>query len=767
MISRQNVLRRRDGHHHVAVGSPWRSDDLVLPRDPSVGRYGDALWVFPPDRDSGRPTRIHFDDPDFFPNREWRQLARDLAMALLGRRPGRPEVVRSRQKPITVAQVIRRTGLVGRWAEATGHGLPTQWTSETVDAFLLAYNDSRLPNRVAADNPKSSAATRQTLAAYLNLIAMLHEHRNQLAHGMPRPPWANWPSIGAYEVAGVAEDAEARTEIIDPDTWWAAVRAALRIVNDWAPDILAAWTAYHHANRRRIDRPWGPELRSTIVEWAARSDSLLPVDRDGRPSWDTVAAWCGIGRFRGDRPFLRQVADRLISQGRTTRRWWPPPAADDAKPPTWLDRMGDDDVFSLAATLRNAALVILAALSAMRNSEMEELRQGCVRFHDGSWALTSTIQKHQQTPAPGTWWVTPMAVHAIQVLEDLVAPLDVFVLGRNGQRTPTDHLVCTLGRTNYGRAGLAQGSRPFENFTRCIDDHADDFGFDPIGATVTPHQFRRTFAVVAAWQPDGHVAVELQLKDTAEVAAGYYANQDRRWFDAYEFAKAEALSHRLRSHVVDGLAPDLAGPAGANFAAAAQTVFEAGNIPTLDALGTISAHEQAATTLAGRHACGDGWDCAGDLRNARCLAVRAARHGDPFTAGPPQAASGLCFDLGADPDRACGNVILDPAAHLGFWDVEAARLRADIDTTADQQPLLRQRLELELAGAEASITEMEAACRQHPARLLRRFEDERLRLLERIADDHHAPGTAALYRPLLTAQEQRITWLRTITEAAP
>jgi hypothetical protein len=63
-------------------------------------------------------------------------------MALVGRRPGREQLARSRQKPVTVAQALRRLGLVGRWASATGHGLPTEWTSATVDAFVVAYHAS-------------------------------------------------------------------------------------------------------------------------------------------------------------------------------------------------------------------------------------------------------------------------------------------------------------------------------------------------------------------------------------------------------------------------------------------------------------------------------------------------------------------------------------------------------------------------------------------------------------------------------------------------
>lgn len=434
--------------------------------------------------------------------------------------------------------------------------------------------------------------------------------------------------------------------------------------------------------------------------------------------------------------------------------------------PAWLGRMEQEDLFSYAALVCNAALVVLAALSAMRDSELQELRAGCVEFHDSTWALRSTVQKHQRQPEPGIWWVTPVAVHAIGVLEELVRPLEVLVVDpTTGRRVRSDHLVCTLGRGRQRRAGLAPGMSPCEEFSAWVDEHAEEFGFEPIGTSITAHQYRRTFAVIAAWQPDGHVAVELQLKDTAEVAACYYANHDRKWFEAYGLAKAEALTARIRSYVVEDEAPGLVGPAGSAFASDVLASFSAAKTAGLEPLAAIDAEEQAAKLLAGLHACGDGWDCAGVRREARCLAVQAARSGGSFVDGLPQLASGLCFELGDGPERACRNVVLDPPAHLGFWDIEAARLEAHIASAGDDRPLLRSRLQLELDGARASIAEMEQACRRQPARLLRRFEEERLRLLERLADDRHAPGTAAVYRPLILAQEWRITWLAALASA--
>jgi hypothetical protein len=333
-----------------------------------------------------------------------------------------------------------------------------------------------------------------------------------------------------------------------------------------------------------------------------------------------------------------------------------------------------EDLFTYAGLVHNPALVVLAALSAMRDSELQDLRAGCVEFHDGCWALRSTIQKHQRQPQPGVWWVTPIAVHAVGVLEDLVQPIDVFVADpATGERVPSDHLICTLGRGAHSRAGLAHGSRPFERFTAWIDGHAQEFGFDPIDTSISAHQFRRTFAVIAAWQPDGHIASS-SSKTPPRSRPATTPTTTRKWFEAYELAKAEALASRIRSYAVDDVAPELAGPAGESFATNVLAAVNAANSAGLDPVAAIDAQEQAAMAVAGLHACGDGWDCADVRRHARCLAVQAAKDDEPFPTGLPQLASGLCFDLGGAPERACRNVILDPPAHLAFWDIEAARL---------------------------------------------------------------------------------------------
>lgn len=342
MISRQSAVRRREplaaGTIEVARGdNRWAADDFVDPDRPAIGRYGDTTWVFPADRSSGRPTRVEFTD-DVYPTSSWQAVARDLAMALYGRRPGRAVLARGGAKPITIVQALGKLGIIARWAHAGGYGLPHEWTSSTVDSFVLAYHGSRLPNRVREENPKAQATTRHTLAAYLNLFAALHEHRHHLASGMERAPWSGWPKVGAYQVAGVVYYDECRTEIIDPDVWWAAVRGALRILNVWSPSILAAWHAYQKALQEpRIE--WDKGGRERFHAWASQPGALVPITADGRISAVTVGLFCGVAFMK--RGWLPLEARRLVeakrAAGETTRWWWATATEDGSPSPlsTW------------------------------------------------------------------------------------------------------------------------------------------------------------------------------------------------------------------------------------------------------------------------------------------------------------------------------------------------------------------------------------------------------------------------------------------------
>ena len=222
--------------------------------------------------------------------------------------------------------------------------------------------------------------------------------------------------------------------------------------------------------------------------------------------------------------------------------------------------MTTGDLFTLASVTRNAALVVLAALSAMRVRSCRS-RRGWVEFQGGSWALRSTVQKGQTRPSRQCGGSPPLPSEPSECWR-AVAPLNV--VGPTGEQTPSDHLVCTLGRQgNCGRAGLATGHRAFSRFTGWIDEHAEQFGFDPVGQDISPHQFRRTFAVIAAWQSDGHVAVELSSRTppkwppTTETTTGS-GSKPTSW-------PSRRPGPLPREYIDDGVPPDLAGPAGPDF----------------------------------------------------------------------------------------------------------------------------------------------------------------------------------------------------------
>ena len=84
-----------------------------------------------------------------------------------------------------------------------------------------------------------------------------------------------------------------------------------------------------------------------------------------------------------------------------------------------------------------------------------------------------------------------------------------------------------------------------------LNDIGREAGFEPIPHFhLAPHMFRRTMAVITAQQPDGEVALGIQLKHAARraVANGTtsgYASETPEWAAEFEHELQEAVASRL------------------------------------------------------------------------------------------------------------------------------------------------------------------------------------------------------------------------------
>jgi hypothetical protein len=212
----------------------------------------------------------------------------------------------------------------------------------------------------------------------------------------------------------------------------------------------------------------------------------------------------------------------------------------------WRETITNAQLDDELRMLQAAIYLFTAALSMMRDSEIQEIERGALTTHYGSPALKSHKTKHDTSQAAQYWWIIEPVAEAIAIAERLSwHPTHVFATS-----TPP------RGRKRRGRRGIY--SRVATNaFITHVNANRDHTGLEAIAeGVVKPHRLRRTMAVIAGKQPDGEIALGYQLKHVARravanrVTGGYY-QPDAAWAkeldDQLEIAAAAKLTALLRS----------------------------------------------------------------------------------------------------------------------------------------------------------------------------------------------------------------------------
>lgn len=85
----------------------------------------------------------------------------------------------------------------------------------------------------------------------------------------------------------------------------------------------------------------------------------------------------------------------------------------------WLKRLGPGPLDHELRMLRAATYIFTAALSMMRDSEIQEIQRGAVTTHYGSPAVTSRKTKLDPARLQLRWWITEPVAQAVAVAERL------------------------------------------------------------------------------------------------------------------------------------------------------------------------------------------------------------------------------------------------------------------------------------------------------------------------------------------------------------
>jgi hypothetical protein len=270
-----------------------------------------------------------------------------------------------------------------------------------------------------------------------------------------------------------------------------------------------------------------------LLEWLDSPDNLIPVHpADDQVAWAGEPNWTELARLvygRHINVFALGSKDKAM-----LRRQW---VCEVARDP---NRTIATDHGLNPRMLRAACYVFVAALTAMRDSEIHEIERGALAQYYGAPALASRKVKGDDSRPRGYWWIIAPVAQAIAVAEQL---------------TWHDTRVFTAVT-----AGLAQGgdggfdaARDIDDFIATVNANREHTGLEEIPeALVRPHMFRHTMSIIAAQEPDGEIALGLQLKHAARRAMANrttlaYGKPDARWAKEFDNQLQVAAAKKLVS----------------------------------------------------------------------------------------------------------------------------------------------------------------------------------------------------------------------------
>ena len=531
----------------------WADSDPVLTdhhleNDHPIPLFGDtmrwdlrALGFSPSSTPGSHAVRFHGLEG------AWNLRARELAMAMMN--PSH-RILRSKgiyrssahahQKTVSMKMVALKA--VASWLDEHRTGIAlSELTQHDLDEFLTHYCRIARPHAV-----RGAVVVVRDLHTYATVLT---------GGGLGFCPWG---TISSAVLAKENTGGELTTPAIPPSTWWPLLRACWQYINVFSHDIFAAEQAWQLLNPATNGTRAGfGGIDAALEAWLRSDEGYLPVHRlsygrfrAGEVHWTLLSLLITHGRSgamfsaKNVGPVRRQRVVDALRDGRVAVRpgGLPIPIsavqrADGSTGP-WIDGLDPATIAAQRKVLRNACYVFCAALTMMRDSELQSIRKGALTTFYGTPAVRSRLRKGRRGVHVRNWWIIEPVAQAIAVAERL---------------SQTDSVFASTRRPKDGSARLA-GFDQHDELNRVIQQFnslGPDAGLDQIPEChLAPHMFRRTMAIIAAQQPDGEIALGLQLKHASRRALANattvgYASETPEWAREFEHELQETVAARL------------------------------------------------------------------------------------------------------------------------------------------------------------------------------------------------------------------------------
>lgn len=463
----------------------------------------------------------------------WRLAAKEYLFARLA--PGHPEVAvlpRAFRVPLTISSCLRRLAEVTRWMNwLAAQRVPSlgDVTQDHCDRYLAG-------RRLRTDAAGTVIGTLEaSVARVAAAIIELASYGELLSADRYRDGFTPWNGRSSSQAAGMRPPAENKTPVVSQEILQPLLAAALYMTSTVAPHLVMLPPQVRQ--RRHEDARLGEAAPDTgRIEQALRrhADTGQPLEavRDvtararlrqgwspGDPllnvSFTALAREAGTGRIRpAALVTIRPLIEQALAIAGTAKPWGRQaahvPRADGAGTTPWTPPLDERDVRDLVGYAHTACLLLTAAFTGMRGSELMELRHGCRgASHHGDgmtrYRLKSKLVKGQPLGGTSEEWVVIEAVH------DTV-----------GMAEQLSRLTGVPGDLVFGRFSFDLRYPWFRDWVNGPAGQRLGLIAIPDGG-VTPRMLRRTLSHELAYRPGGLLAAKIALKHVSVATTEGYA----------------------------------------------------------------------------------------------------------------------------------------------------------------------------------------------------------------------------------------------------
>ncbi len=528
----------------------------------TLSRFGDPVWHLGPGLLDDQLCPVSENWPRLMPDSLRESFMTCAWVALNTNWPAQlqPGLIDEQPEILTVHKWIMSMSVFAAWLDARGVMRLCDVSSRDLGRYKSHVLD--LTN---------SAEDKRRL---LHAVRVVWGYRDALPEEHRLPRRRPWGSASTDDLVGVkrVQSPYNKTPRIDPVTMEALLAWALRMIEDFGPDIRDA----AQEARLLLDgrHPVTLAARDRFVRGRGSLEGRLAVylndlRRAGRGLPGTRRRERHGGQLGVDHqhvarmvassgPHVKPYDSLLLSMAEEygleleEDAYFLGPITGAFQGAPWRDRpIGVREVNQLVRYLTAACFIVICYLSGMRSGEVLQLRRGCLREDEhGGLVLVGRRSKgsdHDPDPDPEEteerpWAVVGAVAPAVNMLESLSDAELLFPPSR--QRTTT---VRSRRKQSKPSGTMNDDIREFMNWANTQFSGRDDPAIPPDPTKgVHAARFRRTLAYFVVRRPGGLAAAQAQYGHVrAKVTLGYAGDADTSWMEDLALEELEMVSEQV------------------------------------------------------------------------------------------------------------------------------------------------------------------------------------------------------------------------------